>query len=146
MVLDIIKYGDDNYGKLRLKNNIDGKKESPIIQQLIIDMFQTLENSKSGVGLAAPQIGKNLNLFIIKIENFQEVFINPIVLLNGRDIQVMESCLSFPGMQFATNRREKVLIKYYNKDWVYLIREFKDTLGIIIQHEYDHLQGKLIID
>lgn len=145
MVLDIIKYNDFNYGKLRQKN-IDVKKENPTLQQLIIDMFQTLENSKTGVGLAAPQVGKNLNLFIIKIPEFQEVFINPIVLLDGRDIQVMEGCLSFPGMQLATNRRERVLIKYYNKDWVYLIKEFNGPLGIIIQHEYDHLKGKLIID
>jgi peptide deformylase len=71
---------------------------------------------------------KTANLFIIKTPEFQEVFINPIVLLDGRDIQVMEGCLSFPGMQLATNRRERVLIKYYNKDWVYLTKASRTIL------------------
>lgn len=145
MVLDIIKYNDFNYGKLREKN-IDVKKENPFLHQLIVDMFETLDYSKSGVGLAAPQIGKNLNLFVIKTPEFQEVFINPEIMLEGRIIQVKESCLSFPDMQFPVNRREFVKIKYFDKDWTLKFNQFKDILSIIIQHEYDHLKGKLIID
>jgi peptide deformylase len=145
MVLDIIKYGDADYGKLRIKN-IDVKKENPVLQQLINDMFETLEYSKSGVGLAAPQIGKNLNLFIIKTPTFNEVFINPEIRLEGLNVQNKESCLSLPSMSFPVNRRKKVQIKYFNRNWVLLIREFDDDLSIIIQHEFDHLRGKLIID
>ena len=141
MLLPITAYGHPTLKKIA--KDID--KDYPNLDIIIKDMFETMYFSK-GVGLAAPQIGKNLNLFVIKTPTFQEVFINPILFLDGRDIQNIESCLSFPGMEFAVNRREKVLIKYYNKDWTYLIREFDGILGIVIQHEYDHLKGKLIID
>ena len=66
MILDIIKYGETNSGKLRLKN-VDVKKENPVLQNLIDNMFETLEHYQNGVGLAAPQVGVNLNLFIIII-------------------------------------------------------------------------------
>jgi peptide deformylase len=145
MVLDIIKYGDTNYAKLRAKN-VDVKKENPFLHQLIDDMFETLEYHKSGVGLAAPQVGRGLNLFVIKTPTFQEVFINPEIRLDGLAIQVKEGCLSFPNMDFAVDRREKVQIKFYDKNWTYRYAEFKESLAIIIQHEYDHLKGKLIID
>ena len=145
MVLDIIEYGQDRYGKLRLKN-VDVKKENPSLHQLISDMFETLEYHKNGVGLAAPQVGHNLNLFIIKTPTFKEVFINPQIMLDGLSIQVKEGCLSFPNMDFAVNRREKVQVKFFDNNWTYRYAEYKDILAIIVQHEYDHLKGKLIID
>jgi peptide deformylase len=145
MVLNIIKYGETNSNKLRSKN-ADVKKENPFLQQLIDDMFETLELSKTGVGLAAPQVGHNLNLFIIKTPDIKETFINPEILLNGLDIQDREGCLSFPGMTFPVNRRQKVQIKYFDRNWTLRLTEYKDTLAIIIQHEFDHLKGKLIID
>jgi len=145
MVLDIIKYGDSDFGKLRLKN-IDVKKENPMLKQLIADMFETLEYHKTGVGLAAPQIGKNLNLFIISTPTFKEVFINPEIHYDGLLIQGIEGCLSFPTMTFPVNRREKVKLKFYDRNWTYRLAEYKDFLAIVVQHEYDHLKGKLIID
>lgn len=145
MILDIVKYGDKDFGKLRLKN-IDVKKESPILKQLISDMFETLEYHKAGVGLAAPQVGKNLNLFIINTPTFKEVFINPEILLEGFDIQGIEGCLSFPGLNFPVNRRQRVKVKFYDRNWTYRLAEYSDFVAIIIQHEYDHLIGKLIID
>ena len=145
MVLDIIKYGDTNYGKLRLKN-IDVKKENTGLQKLIDDMFETLDYHQNGVGLAAPQVGWNLNLFIVKTPEFKEVFINPDILLEGLNIQVKEGCLSFPNMIFAVNRKEKIQIRYFDRNWLLRLVEYKDLLAIIIQHEYDHLKGKLIID
>lgn len=145
MVLNIIKYGDYDFGKLKNKN-IDVKKENPFLQQMITDMFETLEFHKNGVGLAAPQIGKNLNLFIVSVPNFKEVFINPEILLDGLSIQGREGCLSFPGIETPVSRRERVKIKYYNRDWILVMREFDQFLSIVIQHEYDHLIGKLILD
>ena len=145
MVLDIIKYGNDNYGRLRLKN-IDVKKENPNLQQLIDNMFDTLEFSKIGIGLAAPQVGHNLNLFIIKTPNFKEVFINPEIRLEGLSTQGNESCLSFPNIEFAVNRRQKIQIKYFDRNWILRLSEYKDYLAIVIQHEFDHLKGKLIVD
>lgn len=145
MILDIIKYGETNNSKLRAKN-VDVKKENPFLQKLIADMFETLSENSNGVGLAAPQVGHNLNLFIIKTPEFKEVFINPEIKLDGLSIQIREGCLSFPNMEFPVNRRQKVLIKYYNEKWELKVGEYKDLIAIIIQHEYDHLKGKLIID
>lgn len=145
MILNIIKYGDSDFIKLR-KKSVDVKKENTFLQSLISNMFDTLNSNKSGVGLAAPQVGHNLNLFIIKTRTFQEVFINPEIQLEGLSIQNIEGCLSFPGLQFPVTRREKVKIKYFDKNWTLRMCEFKDEISIIIQHEYDHLQGKLILD
>jgi peptide deformylase len=145
MILDIIKYGEINSGKLRLKN-VDVKKENPFLQQLIDDMFETLEFHKIEVGLAAPQVGHNLNLFIIKNQDVKEVFINPEIRLEGLTIQNTEGCLSFPNMAFAVNRRQKVQIKYFDRNWILRLTDYKDFLSIVVQHEFDHLKGKLIID
>jgi len=144
MILDVIKYGEQNYNKLRLKN-IDVKKENPFLQKLIDDMFETT-NKKSGIGLAAPQVGINLNLFIINLPEFREVFINPEILLEGLNIQIREGCLSFPNMEFPVNRRQIVKVKFYDRNWTLRQAEYKDMEAIVIQHEYDHLNGKLIID
>ena len=145
MVLDIIKYGEDFNNKLRTKN-VDVKKENPFLQTLIDNMFDTLDNNQNGVGLAAPQVGHSLNLFIIKTPDFQEVFINPEIRLDGLGIQVREGCLSFPSMEFPVNRRQRVQIKYFDRNWTLRSVEFKDFTAIIVQHEFDHLKGKLIID
>ncbi|MCK9416668.1 peptide deformylase [Candidatus Dojkabacteria bacterium] len=144
MILDIIKYGDLDSIKLR-KKNIDANKDNPFLQQLIIDMFETLEYNK-GVGLAAPQVGHNLNLFVINSFGIKEVFINPEIQLNGLMLQTRESCLSFPNMIFPVDRREIVEIKYYDKNWTLRLSKFSDMLATIVQHEYDHLHGKLICD
>ena len=87
-----------------------------------------------------------LNLFIINTPALKEVFINPEIKLEGLAIQGKEGCLSFPRLEFAVSRREKVKVKYFNKDWILILREFDGELAIIIQHEYDHLKGRLIID
>ena len=145
MILNIIKYGETNSNKLRAKNT-NVTKENPFLQKLIDDMFETLENSGNGIGLAAPQVGHNLNLFIINLPNFKEVFINPEIRLSGLGLQVKEGCLSFPNMEFPVNRRQIVQIKFFDRNWNIRNVEYKDMLAIIVQHEYDHLQGKLIID
>ena len=145
MILDIIIYGETNSNKLRVKN-VDVKKENPFLHQLIDNMFDTLESHKNGVGLAAPQVGHNLNLFIINTPDFREVFINPEIQLNGLSIQVKEGCLSFPNLEFPVNRRNEVQVKFFDRNWVLRLANYKDILAIIVQHEYDHLKGKLIID
>jgi len=144
MILNIIKIGDLDSIKLR-KKNIDVNKDNPFLQQLIIDMFETLEHY-NGIGLAAPQVGHNLNLFIIKSLGVKEVFINPEIQLDGLMLQARESCLSFPDMIFPVDRREHVEIKYYDKNWTLRLSKFNDMLATIVQHEYDHLKGKLISD
>ena len=142
MILEIIKYTD---GKLRLKN-VNVIRENPFLQKLIDDMFETLDYYKSSVGLAAPQVGHNLNLFIVKTPTFQEVFMNPEIKLDGLSTQNKEGCLSFPNMLFAVNRKEIVEIKYFDRNWDPKYRKFTDYISIVVQHEFDHLKGKLIID
>jgi peptide deformylase len=145
VVLDIITYDSKDAIKLR-KKCIDVKKENPNLQKLINNMFDTLKHHGNGVGLAAPQVGYNLNLFIVKTKNLEEVFINPKIKLSGTSNQNIEGCLSVPNMQFPVTRREIVNVKFFDKDWNPRIVRYTDFNAIVIQHEYDHLIGKLIID
>jgi peptide deformylase len=144
MILDIVKYGQDPYNHLRRKCE-DVQKTNPFLQQLIKDMFETAEYN-GGIGLAAPQIGRNLNLFIVNLPDFKEVFINPQILPVGLEIETKEGCLSFPSITFPVLRRQNVKVKYYDKNWAHRIMEFYELQSIVIQHEYDHLSDKLIID
>lgn len=144
MILDVIKYNGADYNKLRAKN-IDVSKENPFIQDLIKNMFETLDK-KGGIGLAAPQVGHNLNMFIVSLGKFKEVFINPEILLEGLSMQIKEGCLSFPNMEFPVNRRQNVKIKFFDGNWTFRQAEYTSMEAIVIQHEYDHLVGKLIID
>jgi len=99
MILDIIKYDDSNSGKLR-KINVDVKKENPFLISLIKDMFETINYHNFEFGLSAPQVGHNLNLFVINNPDLKEVFINPEIKLDGFLIQNKEKCLSFPNLEY----------------------------------------------
>jgi len=144
MILDIKKYGADKYGALR-KKCINVKPEHPSIQKLIDDMFETVK-FYGGVGLAAPQVDWALNMFIINTSTFQEVMINPEVSAYGNHLQVREGCISFPNLETPTSRQSKVAVRYLDRNWIQRTRDLEGLLAIIVQHEYDHLQGKLIID
>ena len=144
MILDIIKYDDSNSGKLR-KINVDAKKENPFLLSLIKNMFDTLNYYKFEFGLSAPQVGHNLNLFVIYNPDLKEVFINPEIQLDGLIIQNKERCLSLPNLEFHVNRRSIVNIKYYDINWNYRMISCKDLNAIAIQHQFDHINGKLII-
>lgn len=142
MLLDIIKYGDINDSKLRQKS-LPVNKEMSNLQELIDNMFETLKFA-GGVGLAAPQIGENINLFIIKIPDFEQVFINPKIILKGFDIETTEGCLSLPGMECKVKRKQRVKIEFLDRNWKRFKFDYSDIRAVIIQHEYDHLMGKLI--
>ncbi|MDH3003795.1 MAG: peptide deformylase [Candidatus Shikimatogenerans sp. JK-2022] len=141
MILPILKYGNK---KLRKKcKNIKKKK---IINKLINNMFDTMYYN-NGIGLSAPQIGKNINLFIIGINNKKMVFINSkIINFNKKVILSKESCLSIPNIYVNIYRKKKILVKFYNKKWKKKIINLKNIYSIIFQHELDHINGKLIID
>jgi len=143
MILDIVEYNQDPKGILR-RSNIDVKNNEHS-KKLILNMFETLRAS-NGVGLAAPQIDKNLNLFIVSYDGFEETYINPKIYTFGHSEQMMESCLSVPDIPITVTRKAKVRIQYHNKNWEYKQHEFDGMMGRIIQHEYDHLIGKLITD
>lgn len=126
------------------------EKLTPELLQLIDDMAETMY-AAPGVGLAATQIGELLQLFIIDIADQDEksdlkVFINPEILETEGDITWQEGCLSFPGVQEDIDRAAKVKVRAQDRDGRVFELEAEGLLAVAIQHEYDHLQGKLMID
>ena len=126
------------------------EKLTPELLQLIDDMAETMY-AAPGVGLAATQIGELLQLFIIDIADQDEksdlkVFINPEILETEGDITWQEGCLSFPGIQEDIDRAAKVKVRAQDRDGRVFELEAEGLLAVAIQHEYDHLQGKLMID
>ena len=120
-------------------------------------MFETMEKSK-GVGLAAPQINKSIRLFIIdsrkmyddeedRAKGVREVFINAeMIKETGDDWKYEEGCLSIPNIREDVSRKATIRIKYYDRDFKKHEKEFDDMNARVIQHEYDHIEGKLFID
>lgn len=146
MIRTILHYPDK-----RLRD--PGKKVAavtPEIQKLVDDMAETMY-AAPGVGLAATQIGECLQLFIIDIADADEpsdlkVFINPEILESDGEITWQEGCLSFPGVQEEIERSAKVKVRAQDRDGKWFELEAEGLLAVAIQHEYDHLQGVLMID
>jgi len=146
MVRTILHYPDK---RLREK----GKKieaVTPELRTLIDDMAETMY-AAPGVGLAATQIGEPLQLFIIDIADNDEpsdlkVFINPEILESTGEVTWQEGCLSFPGVQEDIDRAAHVRVRALNADGTSFEIEADGLLAVAIQHEYDHLQGQLMID
>ncbi|OFY64599.1 MAG: peptide deformylase [Bacteroidetes bacterium RIFCSPLOWO2_02_FULL_36_8] len=150
MIIPILAYGDPI-----LKNvSVDIALDLPDLQTLIDDMFDTM-NEAGGVGLAAPQIGKNLRLFITdaeglekeNIKDFKKVFINPVLLEEeGEKWDFNEGCLSIPGIREDISRKQNLRIKYYDRNGQLLEEVYSGVRARIIQHEMDHLNGVLFTD
>lgn len=152
MIRPIIAYGDP---VLRQETEeIDEKY--PDLKLLIDDMFETMYNSQ-GVGLAAPQIGLAIRLFIVdaspfaeeepELENFKRVFINPIIIEEeGKEWKFEEGCLSIPGIREDVNRKPDVIIEYYNENFELVEEKLSGLAARVVQHEYDHIEGILFTD
>lgn len=146
-ILKIYKYGDDIL-KLKAKEieNLDGK-----IAQLVDRMTQTMHQTYSAIGLAAPQVGESIRLSVIDLsmgenKDDQIVLINPEILeLEGNETGD-EGCLSFPGISVTINRAAKIFLKNFDINGNEIRQEIDGFLARVIQHEIDHLDGKLIID
>ena len=119
------------------------KREITLINDMIDTMFEA-----NGVGLAAPQVGILKRIFVIDIddENGTMVFINPEILETNGTQCGEEGCLSVPGIYKKVRRPEKIKIEYTNIDGENITEEVDDFLAIIMQHEYDHLDGILFVD
>jgi peptide deformylase len=132
------------------------------LDQLIADMFATMEHAH-GVGLAAPQIGKSVRLFVIDSTpmvddpddsnpRFQQpalrrAFINPVMVAEtGAEWGFDEGCLSIPGIREQVQRPERIRLRYENEQREVIEEEFDGIAARIIQHEYDHLEGILFTD
>ncbi len=126
------------------------EKITPEIQQLADDMAETMY-AAPGVGLAATQIGEPVQLFVIDVAAEDEpsdlrVFINPEILERHDVIEWQEGCLSFPGVTEDIERAAKVRVRALDREGKSFELEAEGLLAVAIQHEYDHLQGVLMID
>lgn len=162
MILPIVAYGDSVLKKEA--EEID--KQYPELDKLIENMFETMYEA-SGVGLAAPQIGKSIRVFIVDaspfaepdeeggeidpmaegLEGFKKVFINPIIEEeSGEEWGFNEGCLSIPKIREEVFRNERILITYYDENWELKEETYDGYAARIIQHEYDHVEGVLFTD
>lgn len=115
-------------------------------KELINGMWE-LVRSRNGVGLAAPQIGESLNMFLVNNKNDKLVFINPKITYYSKIMcSFEEGCLSIPGQLITIVRPELVRVEFLDKNFKKQEKLFGGLTARIIQHEYDHLIGKLIID
>ena len=147
-ILKIIEYGNPI---LREKSK-EVSKISKKIKTLITDMLDTMY-SANGVGLAAPQVGENLRIFVVDVSDPSGpinplVFVNPKIIKKSGAINSYEGCLSFPKAYTNVRRYANVMIKAIDINGRPFVKEAKDgeLLARAIQHEFDHLDGKLFID
>jgi peptide deformylase len=150
MIYPIVMYGDPV-----LRQKAKDIEPGTDLKQLIADMVDTM-HAASGIGLAAPQIGKAIRLFVVdgsgledepEMENFKKAFINPLILDEaGTPWEFEEGCLSIPNIREKISRKEKLKIRYYDEDWNVHEESYDGMKARIIQHEYDHIEGKLFVD
>lgn len=141
--------------KLRLKSKAVAKIDKKILS-LIADLRDTLKIQKNpeGVGLAAPQIGKNLQVFLASYKGFQRVVINPKIVSIDKKFpdkkkvknEILEGCLSLPNFYGPLRRARSVTISYLDENAIKKTEKFEDFNAQIILHEIDHLNGILFVD
>ncbi|MBL7751394.1 MAG: peptide deformylase [Chitinophagaceae bacterium] len=160
MILPIVAYGHPVLRKLAT----DIQPDYPGLEKLIADMWETMYHS-SGVGLAAPQVNRDIRLFVVDSHQIlkgmdkeereeygddqgtKEVFINArIVEFEGEDWPYNEGCLSIPKIREDVWRPMQVGLEYVNENFEARKRMFTGITARVIQHEYDHIEGKLFID
>jgi peptide deformylase len=154
------------YGHKVLRDECAEIEEGKDISELLKNMFDTMYHTQ-GVGLAAPQIGQSLRLFIVDgtpfaedepeneqeekdrevLKNFKKVFINPIIEdESGKNWNFSEGCLSIPGIREEVTRKSMLKISYFDENWNLKEESYEGIPARIIQHEYDHIEGVLFTD
>lgn len=158
MILPIYGYGEP----VLRKKTVEIGKDYPDLDQLIENMYETMYKAH-GIGLAAPQVGLNIRLFVIDASPLAEdedyvdikdelalckkVFINPkITKRDGELWKFNEGCLSIPDIREDIKRLENITIEYFDQNWNKKTENFGDIRARIIQHEYDHIEGILFTD
>lgn len=159
MILPIVAYGDPVLKRkaLPISESYEG------LEQLIASMWETMYHAH-GVGLAAPQIGKSIRLFVIDgspfaddedatpsdqlvLKTFKKVFINAeMITEEGDDFSFTEGCLSIPDVREDVTRPSVIRLRYLDEDFIEHVEEFSGLAARIIQHEYDHIEGILFTD
>jgi len=159
MIMPIVAYGDP---VLRKKAK-EIPQDYPKLDELLENMWETM-NDASGVGLAAPQVGLPIRLFLVdttpfsgddeltdeeqkELDGFKKVFINAEVLEeSGDEWAFNEGCLSIPNVREDVFRQEEITIKYYDENFVEHTETYDGLRARVIQHEYDHIEGILFTD
>jgi peptide deformylase len=152
MTYPIVVYGHPILRKVA--DDID--RDYPGLAQLIGDLFETMYHSE-GLGLAAPQIGKSIRIFVIDgnpaaedepaLAEFKKAFINPnIIEKSGELVMMTEGCLSIPNLREEVSRESHIRITYYDEIWNFHDEVYEGYAARIIQHEYDHLDGIMFTD
>lgn len=152
MKFPIIAYGDP----VLRKKAVDISPEYPGLSTLIVNMFETMY-SANGIGIAAPQIGLSIRLFVIdaapfadedtSLKDFKKVFINAQILEEtGDKWSFNEGCLSIPDIREDIDRPQTLTISYLDENWQQHQETYSGMAARIIQHEYDHIEGKLFTD
>jgi peptide deformylase len=152
MIYPIVVYGHPVLRKVA--EEID--KDYPGLNQLVSDLFETMYYSE-GLGLAAPQIGKSIRIFVIdgepaaedepSLADFKKVFINAhIIEKSGELMPMTEGCLSIPNLREEVLREARIRLTYYDENWEFHDEIHEGYKARIIQHEYDHLDGIMFTD
>ena len=159
MILPIVAYGDPVLKKMC----VDINKEYPQLDALLANMFDTMYNA-SGVGLAAPQIGLAIRLFIVDttpfsddedltsdeqkaLNGFKRAFINAKILKEeGSEWAFNEGCLSIPDVREDVFRKPIITVEYFDENFKQHTEVFDGLIARVIQHEYDHIEGVLFTD
>jgi len=152
MIYPIVVYGSPILRHVAKEIN----SNYPNLKTLVSDMFETMYKS-DGMGLAAPQIGKSIRIFVVDatvladedptLKDFKKAFINPKLQVLGEETVVMnEGCLSLPKVREDVDRHNKIKITYFDENWNFFDEEYEGLKARIIQHEYDHLDGVLFVD
>lgn len=121
------------------------KEVGPAERMLIEAMIETMYEHK-GIGLAAPQVGVNQQIFVYDVGDGPEAVINPKIIKKWGSAKMEEGCLSIPGVVVDVRRPEAVLVRYLNRDNQIVEKDCEDLAARVILHETDHLHGKLILD
>jgi peptide deformylase len=117
----------------------------PILQKLVDDMLATMD-AAHGVGLAAPQVGRTERLAVVKVKDAEHVLINPEIVEREGSLKWEEGCLSIPELYGEVTRSARVIVRALNRHGESFEVEGTELLGVCMQHEIDHLHGKLFID
>ncbi|MCV6628291.1 MAG: peptide deformylase [Flavobacteriaceae bacterium] len=159
MILPIIAYGDP----VLRKEGEDIDAQYPNLEALLANMWETMYNAY-GVGLAAPQIGKAIRIFLVdttpfaddpdlspeeqeQLKGFKKVFINAeIIAEEGQEWAFNEGCLSIPDVREDVKRHPQITIRYQDENFEEYTETYDGLIARVIQHEYDHIEGVLFTD
>ncbi len=159
MILPVVAYGDPVLRKVAKEIS----KDYPKLNEVIDNMWETQYNA-SGVGIAAPQVGMSIRLFVIDaspfaededlsedeqsfLKDFKRVFINPVITEEtGEEWAFNEGCLSIPNVREDVFRQEQITVEYFDENWNKQNETLTGLAARVVQHEYDHIEGVLFTD